>query len=693
MTTHTRSLLLMLLFAWPVLASAAKSDDARKVQRKKLAAVVSLEDQRTLGGGRLAELAADEDAVVRAAAVRAFGRLQEARGRPAIEKALADTDVEVRREAISALAAMPSSAPKLIEIYGGEKDPEARRRITAGVGRLGDGRHVAFLVARANEKADAKVRVAGLVGLGLLAKRRDGDLPDITSAQLGAWLKDEDSDVRYAAAYALMRAKKLVDEGALKAATHCAGDGAPTVRAVCVRALSNYGAKGTEALTTAAADDDWRVRVQAARGLGKVGADAALAQMLVAAAGELKAGRVATDSAAIHPVLVALDVALERPPSAEYAGAGKAVYGASTPVGKTADEEKGSKALGASHLRCRAAALWDRKRARPDRVRRCGAADYPKAYREPQVVAVLAAQPEGKRLKALARFFRKASPQGRVAVLGAIKTSKGAAVGQLVMSAIAEGDALVVAEAAAVAGKLDLVEAAGPLMLAYRRFMAAKEFEVVQSIFEALGALKSKAAVDVLEEHTFHPNRGVADAAGSALKKIQGHEARRASRLPQPASVASTEPSAALADPSPFVKATLVTTKGRVTLELHARDAMNTVKNFVRLAQKGYYDNLTFHRVVPDFVAQGGDPRGDGMGGPGYAIRCEINEHPYRTGSVGMALAGKDTGGSQFFITHSPQPHLDTRYTVFGRVTEGQDTVDALTVGDRILRIELAKGG
>lgn len=693
MTANTRLVISVLLLVWPAVATAAKGDEAAKLKRKKLAAVVSLEDQRSLGGDRLEELAGDDDPEVRAAAVRALGRLQEVRGTPAIEKALGDTDPVVRREAISALAMLPSTAPRLIALYGYEKDPDARRRITASVGRVGDGRHVAFLVERAGEKADAKVRVAALLGLGVMAKRREGDVPDITSAQIVTWLKDEDSDVRYAAGYLLMRATKLVDEEALNAATRCATDGAPTVRAVCVRALTNHGAKATSALVAAAADDDWRVRVQVAHGLGKLGADDALAEMLVAAAAELAAGRLATDSAGIHPIIAALDVALGRPPTDVLAAAGKAVYAASVPTGKIADEEKGAAALGASHLRCRGAALHDRKRGRPDKVRRCGAADYPKAYRDPNEVAVLAAQPDSKRLKSLTQFYRNATPQGRVAVLGAISTSKGAAVGQLVISAIADEDALVVAEAAAAAGKLELAEASGALMLAYRRFMAAKEFEVVQSIFEALGALKAKAAVDVLEEHTFHPNRGVAEAAGTALKKIQGHEARRPSRLPQPAAVASADPSPALADASPFGSATLVTTKGPVKIELYTRDAMNTVKNFVRLAQKGFYDNLTFHRVVPDFVAQGGDPRGDGMGGPGYAIRCEINEHPYRTGSVGMALAGKDTGGSQFFITHSPQPHLDGRYTVFGRVTEGQDTVDALIVGDRILRIELAKGG
>jgi peptidyl-prolyl cis-trans isomerase B (cyclophilin B) len=107
------------------------------------------------------------------------------------------------------------------------------------------------------------------------------------------------------------------------------------------------------------------------------------------------------------------------------------------------------------------------------------------------------------------------------------------------------------------------------------------------------------------------------------------------------------------------------------------------------LAKNGFYDGLNFMRVVPNFVIQGGDPRGDTNGGPGYQIRCEINRVEYGTGYVGMALSGKDTGGSQFFITHSPQPHLDGGYTIFGRVVSGMDVVNRIARGDVIERIEI----
>ena len=134
------------------------------------------------------------------------------------------------------------------------------------------------------------------------------------------------------------------------------------------------------------------------------------------------------------------------------------------------------------------------------------------------------------------------------------------------------------------------------------------------------------------------------------------------------------------------------TSKGIIQIELAVLDAPRTVANFVSLVRKNYFRGVQLHRVVPDFVVQDGDPRGDGEGGPGYSIRDEINQRPYLRGTVGMALDWADTGGSQFFITHSPQPHLDGRYTVFGQVVSGMDVVDRLQQWDTINTIRVWDG-
>ena len=128
------------------------------------------------------------------------------------------------------------------------------------------------------------------------------------------------------------------------------------------------------------------------------------------------------------------------------------------------------------------------------------------------------------------------------------------------------------------------------------------------------------------------------------------------------------------------------TEKGDICIEFFGEDAPKTVKNFKNLIQDGFYDGLNFHRVIPNFVIQGGCPNGTGTGGPGYHIPCEINTQKHLTGSLSMAHAGKDTGGSQFFICHSPQPHLDGVHTVFGK-TPDMDVVNSIEPGDTIISV------
>ncbi|HEX8637111.1 MAG TPA: peptidylprolyl isomerase, partial [Pyrinomonadaceae bacterium] len=141
------------------------------------------------------------------------------------------------------------------------------------------------------------------------------------------------------------------------------------------------------------------------------------------------------------------------------------------------------------------------------------------------------------------------------------------------------------------------------------------------------------------------------------------------------------------------VKAVFTTEKGNFTIDLTPEEAPLTVDNFIRLAKSNYFNGLAVHRVVPNFVMQDGDPRGDGNGGPGWQIRDEINMLPYERGAVGMALSGKDTGGSQWFVTHAPQPHLDGGYTVFGQVNEtGMKIVDTIVRGDKILTVKIVEG-
>ena len=145
--------------------------------------------------------------------------------------------------------------------------------------------------------------------------------------------------------------------------------------------------------------------------------------------------------------------------------------------------------------------------------------------------------------------------------------------------------------------------------------------------------------------------------------------------------------------------ATIETAKGTITAELFDTETPGTVTNFEKLANDGFYDGTRFHRVIPDFMIQGGDPLSRdpnnprvGTGGPGYQIKCEThrNTHKHVGGTLSMAHAGKDTGGSQFFVCHAPQPHLDGKHTVFGQVTSGVEVVDAIRQGDVIESIRVS---
>jgi peptidyl-prolyl cis-trans isomerase B (cyclophilin B) len=130
----------------------------------------------------------------------------------------------------------------------------------------------------------------------------------------------------------------------------------------------------------------------------------------------------------------------------------------------------------------------------------------------------------------------------------------------------------------------------------------------------------------------------------------------------------------------------------KIEFELYPNEAPGTVANFEKLANSGFYNGVIFHRVIPGFVSQGGDPTGTGMGGPGYTIKCETegNPHKHEAGSLSMAHAGRDTGGSQFFIVHEPQPHLNGVHTVFGKVTSGMDTVLSMKNGDTMEKVEVS---
>jgi cyclophilin family peptidyl-prolyl cis-trans isomerase len=230
------------------------------------------------------------------------------------------------------------------------------------------------------------------------------------------------------------------------------------------------------------------------------------------------------------------------------------------------------------------------------------------------------------------------------------------------------------------------------LVAAYKRGEADLPFDARAAALEALSKYGAAVAVPTLKIALADKDWALRLKAAELLKTLDPTVDTARAIRPAPSTQPVNYDSAALSTPNVSPHVFIETAKGTIEIELDVLDAPFTCENFIRLARQGYFDGLTFHRVVGDFVVQGGDPRGDGEGGPGYTIRDELNQEPYLRGTVGMALAWRDTGGSQFFITHSPQPHLDARYTVFGRVVSGMDVVDNLTQWDVMTRVRVWDG-
>jgi cyclophilin family peptidyl-prolyl cis-trans isomerase/HEAT repeat protein len=221
---------------------------------------------------------------------------------------------------------------------------------------------------------------------------------------------------------------------------------------------------------------------------------------------------------------------------------------------------------------------------------------------------------------------------------------------------------------------------------AFASFKEPVDVEVMTVLVKAVSVIKTNQATDFLLDLLQRTNSIVlAKELQSILKMRQESVAPRSDLKPN-LFIPDT-----LYIQNTTIEAEIETEKGSILITLFPDVAPLTVSNFIYLANKGFYNHLSFHRVVSDFVIQGGDPRGDGWGGPGYAIPCEYNEKCFKRGTIGMATAGKDTGSSQFFICHSEQPHLNRRYTVFGEVKSGMDIVDKIEIDDIIKQIIIKK--
>ena len=641
------------------------------------------------------------------ATLREIGTAQDERNAAALLPFLASANPAYRREAALALASVQSRAavPALLPALR-DADPAVRRAAAYALGQTADSLAVDSLRVRVLQEPDPLVRRYAHEALGRCVTRhslpelwRVPVLTDTARAAAQAWGLARAALRGLSSPEAIRRTVLLADEFKLRAPARLA---VATALARTPRALDADLARlaGPALLRLVAQDPYYAVRASAAAALGRLAnpppAAPAAPTPLPAAAGALR--RAARD--ADYRVRV---VAVRGLPSgpAEYAASRPAVF----------------------------AALNDRRE--PVALT---AAEWLLAHARGETGDALAAEADKRaawcvRATLLAAALKIASPASRPSIAGAIGKRYGTAAsvyekGYLLQALgedaasfdLLEREAFAAGQSAVVGGY-----ALGALVAARRQpdFPAGRRADFAGALRRALAGgdvAQLGTAAEALADPALVPDAQpalVPDAQPADLEALRQAQAKlqlprdieawqglqqaldkinRAPRpTPAPVGQARQHPIdwAVVRGIAAGQRVKLRTTQGDIVLELRVNDAPGSVAGFVALVRQHFYDGLYFHRVVPDFVAQGGDPRGDGAGSTDYTLRSEFGDVRYQEGSVGLASAGKDTESCQFFITHTPTPHLDGRYTVFAQVLSGMAVVHRLEIGDKMLTVEL----
>ena len=623
------------------------------------------EDHRSLADGRLVTRALQGSPAVRVRALRALARLQAPSTLEPVLTGLAAGETAVRDEAAFAAGELALSwepltdAEKarleqaLLAAEASEKEEGPRRTLLESLGKLATPGAVKRLGERLSGTSPAGVGQAA-VALGVAA-RRGASLAEVPLARAGEWLEPGQPEaVRYGGAYLLANAKRPEAGEGLRRGL---GDAAPDVRAVCAKGLGDVGTPGdAEAVGRLLRDGEVpRVAAEAARALAKLalrctGDCPPLEALRALTAHAVRVAR--GDSAAGHALLALAQQGLPDAGRPVLVALRSALQGA----GASSDVARGDGA----NLDCRLAAAMDRQTGALDEVLRCGGGQVPEARRLALGLREVAQSRAQGGASGVLPFLSHPDARVRLAALEAVAAHPVPEAAGPVRALLSGEDPVVAASAASTAGKLKDAQALEAVRALAER--VPREPDLAEPVAGGLVALAGKDAEGVLRGWLNHPHANVRRVAAESLTALTGQPVR----APFVALPEDTRPSPSASGG----RLTFRTAKGSFRVVLDA-EAPLTSGNLVALARRGYFRGVTFHRVVPDFVAQGGDPRGDGEGGPGYSIRCEMTRRPYARGVIGMALSGKDTGGSQFFFTYSPQPHLDGRYTAFGEVSPG----------------------
>ncbi|HXT71354.1 MAG TPA: HEAT repeat domain-containing protein [Vicinamibacterales bacterium] len=658
-------------------AAAAPAAPVISAERKA-GWILRLEQSRVLSdaalGADLAVLARDPDAGIRRRAVVAVGRVAMPSGVPIAVTALSDPEENVRAAAAFALGLL-ADAQGLPALQTALKDPSplVRGRAAEGLGLIGDGSAApavadaaagcpAVIASIAPDDEAPKTGAEDACRLSILAlvrlKQYDAlarVVLDANGAPVSRW---------WPVAFALQRSADRRAAGPLAALA--SGPGVYT-QAFAIRGLAGLkDGRAAELATRAAAgrDLDVRLRAEAIRALGRIAARDSV-QMLVG---------LAEDRTTPAPLVLETIAAIGNIGDNRAFEVMVDLFASPSPVVRAAAMTAAARLDTEGFL----LALSGRERDRDWSVRA-------------NLATVLARLPADKARPALEDLLSDSDIRVQAPALRAFAQVGGKDADGALLKALQAPDFVVRATAAALIGERRPEGGAAALAAAYVRGESDANHGARVAALDALAKYPAAESREPLTRALGDREWAVRLAAARLLR--QGGVAEAAPVRPAPIRQdAAFFESDRLLRPAYTPHAYIQTRGGTIHLELNMVDAPFTTLAFIELARSGFFDGLKVHRLIPNFVIQAGDPRGDGEGGPGYAIRDELNTLPFVRGTLGMALDGRDTGGSQFFIALSPQPHLDGQYTVFGRVIEGWDLLDRVGLGDVIDRVLIRDG-
>jgi cyclophilin family peptidyl-prolyl cis-trans isomerase/HEAT repeat protein len=644
-----------------------------------MARILELEDRRSLGGGELERLLADGDRGVRRRAALAAGRVGSRALVPALLERMNDTEPEVRQMAAFALG-LVGDTRATERLVAALQDPETmvRARAAEALGRAGGagaGRELARFLLTTLPQPHGLITVRGddpgsvtdpwlvlRLGLFSLARLKDGEaaatvLLDGGRPRLDWW----------AATWTAMRLEHPSLRPVLEAAARSPDGLSRALAARGLGALKDAGAVGL--LAGLAADRDQHVVVHALRSLAALGD----ARGVPAAAAQLRS----TDP---HILAEALKALAALPPDRTLRAQVVGMVGHETPA-------------------VRAAALA--ALARLDRedfaLVLSGLDPDPVWFVRAGLASALGDSGDDVSVGLLSTMLKDSDPRVVAAALTALRAARGPQSLEILRRHLDHSDYGVRAAAAEGLAALKAGGQSAALLSAWERGVPDPDLEARLGVVNALAEQKDEPGAAALQAIAARdPSRAVRLQAAAALR-AQGREAPDAGEEGIERPPVDYRAAMAPYDPQPGVplytpRLILHLRAGKIEIHLNVVEAPLASALYLDLARRGFFNGLTFHRVVPGFVIQGGDPRGDGTGGPGFTLRDEVGQRPYARGTVGIALAGKDTGGSQLFVALSPQPHLDGTYPVLGWVADGMEVVDRVQPGDVIERASVWTG-